>query len=152
MIVALGEKRFRPGPSNWIPSRSRLEGDDILMDPQIHVPELPEVENRGFETLAPKLTGRRILDAQFFSHHVVRQKLLSAPQSGVRNQGVEVRPPAHGKFIVLTLDEGALSIHLGMTGQAAAGFRTRNPMRAAIFKARPRLCWFTTTVRPFRED
>jgi len=35
--------------------------------------------------------------------------------------------------IVLTLDEGALSIHLGMTGRAA-GFQKPGPYARAIFK------------------
>jgi formamidopyrimidine-DNA glycosylase len=78
------------------------------------VPELPEVET-VVRTLAPKLTGRRIVDAQFSSHHVVRQKFLVLRRH-VRNQLVKsVR--RHGKFIVLELDEGVLTIHLGMTGK-----------------------------------
>jgi len=78
------------------------------------VPELPEVET-VVRTLAPKLTGRRMIDAQFFSHHVVRQKFAML-RKHVRNQTVQsVR--RHGKFIVLQLDEGILSIHLGMTGK-----------------------------------
>jgi formamidopyrimidine-DNA glycosylase len=94
------------------------------------VPELPEVET-VVRTLAPKLTGRRILDAQFFSHHVVRQN-FSALRKRVRNQGVQsVR--RHGKFIVLTLDEGALSIHLGMTGKLLLDSEP-GPYARAIFK------------------
>jgi formamidopyrimidine-DNA glycosylase len=78
------------------------------------VPELPEVET-VVRTLAPKLTGRRMIDAQFFSHHVVRQNFATL-RKRVRNQTVKsVR--RHGKFIVLELDEGILSIHLGMTGK-----------------------------------
>jgi formamidopyrimidine-DNA glycosylase len=78
------------------------------------VPELPEVETI-VRSLAPKLTGRRILDAQFSSHHVVRQN-FSKLRAHVRNQTVNaVR--RHGKFIVLELDRGVLSIHLGMTGK-----------------------------------
>jgi formamidopyrimidine-DNA glycosylase len=78
------------------------------------VPELPEVET-VVRTLAPKLTGRRMIDAQFFSHHVVRQNFATL-RKRVRNQTVRsVR--RHGKFIVLELDQGILSIHLGMTGK-----------------------------------
>jgi len=56
-----------------------------------------------------------MIDAQFFSHHVVRQKFAML-RKHVRNQTVQsVR--RHGKFIVLQLDEGILSIHLGMTGK-----------------------------------
>ena len=78
------------------------------------MPELPEVET-VVRTLAPKLTGRRMIDAQFLSHHVVRQN-FGTLRKRVRNQTVQsVR--RHGKFIVLELDEGILSIHLGMTGK-----------------------------------
>ncbi len=78
------------------------------------MPELPEVET-VVRSLAPKLTGRRILDAQFSSHHVVRQK-FSELRKRVRNQLVK-SVERHGKFIVLTLDRGVLVIHLGMTGK-----------------------------------
>jgi formamidopyrimidine-DNA glycosylase len=78
------------------------------------VPELPEVET-VVRSLAPRLTGRRIVDARFSSHHVVRQK-FSVLRGRVRNQPVKsVR--RHGKFIVLELDHGFLTIHLGMTGK-----------------------------------
>ena len=78
------------------------------------MPELPEVET-VVRSLAPRLTGRRILDAQFFSHHVVHQK-FPVLRKRVRNQRVKsVR--RHGKFIVLELDQGVLTIHLGMTGK-----------------------------------
>jgi formamidopyrimidine-DNA glycosylase len=78
------------------------------------VPELPEVET-VVRTLAPKLTGRRIVDAKFSSHHVVRQKFAEL-RKRVRNQLVN-SVERHGKFIVLTLDRGVLVIHLGMTGK-----------------------------------
>jgi len=78
------------------------------------VPELPEVET-VVRTLAPKLTGRRIVDARFTSHHVVRQK-FSALRAHVRNQPVK-SVERHGKFIVIELDRGVLTVHLGMTGK-----------------------------------
>jgi len=78
------------------------------------VPELPEVET-VVRTLAPRLTGRRILDAHFTSHHVVRQK-FSALRARVRNQPVK-SVERHGKFIVIELDRGVLCVHLGMTGK-----------------------------------
>jgi formamidopyrimidine-DNA glycosylase len=94
------------------------------------VPELPEVET-VVRTLAPKLTGRRILDAQFSSHHVVRQKFPTLRRR-VRNQLVKsVR--RHGKFIVLELDQGVLSIHLGMTGKLLLNSEP-GPYARAIFK------------------
>ena len=66
-------------------------------------------------TLAPRLTGRRILDAKFSSHHVVRQP-FAALRRHLRDQRVH-SVERHGKFIVLTLDRGVLVIHLGMTGK-----------------------------------
>jgi formamidopyrimidine-DNA glycosylase len=78
------------------------------------VPELPEVET-VVRTLAPRLTGRRILDARFSSPHVVRQK-FPALRKRLRGQLVK-SVERHGKFIVLTLDEGVLVVHLGMTGK-----------------------------------
>jgi formamidopyrimidine-DNA glycosylase len=94
------------------------------------VPELPEVET-VVRTLAPKLTGRRILDAQFFSRHVVRQK-FPALRRRVRNQPVKsVR--RHGKFIVLELEQGVLSIHLGMTGKLLFDSKP-GPYARAIFE------------------
>jgi len=94
------------------------------------VPELPEVET-VVRTLAPKLTGRRIREAQFFSRHVVRQK-FSALQAHVRGQKVNaVR--RHGKFIVLELDQGVLSIHLGMTGKLLLDSEP-GPYARAIFE------------------
>ncbi len=94
------------------------------------MPELPEVET-VVRTLAPRLTGRRIVDAQFSSHHVVRQK-FAALRKRVRNQPVKsVR--RHGKFIVLELDQGVLSIHLGMTGKLLLDAEP-GPYARAVFK------------------
>jgi formamidopyrimidine-DNA glycosylase len=78
------------------------------------VPELPEVET-VVRSLAPRLPGRRIIDAKFSSKHVVRQN-FSTLRKRVRNQLVK-SVERHGKFIVLTLDQGVLVIHLGMTGK-----------------------------------
>ena len=78
------------------------------------MPELPEVET-VVRSLAPRLAGRRILNAKFFSRHVVRQKFPVLARR-LRNQSVK-SVSRHGKFIVLQLDHGILSIHLGMTGK-----------------------------------
>ncbi|HYK17997.1 MAG TPA: bifunctional DNA-formamidopyrimidine glycosylase/DNA-(apurinic or apyrimidinic site) lyase [Bryobacteraceae bacterium] len=78
------------------------------------MPELPEVET-VVRSLAPRLTGRKIEDARFSSHHVVRQKFATLRQR-VRGQRVNsVR--RHGKFIVMELERGFLTVHLGMTGK-----------------------------------
>ena len=94
------------------------------------MPELPEVET-VVRTLAPRLTGRRILDARFSSRHVVRQK-FPALRKRVRNQRVK-SVTRHGKFIVLTLDEGVLVIHLGMTGKLLLDAEP-GPYARAIFE------------------
>jgi formamidopyrimidine-DNA glycosylase len=78
------------------------------------VPELPEVET-VVRTLAPRLTGRRIIKATFSSRHVVRQDFAMLARR-LRKQPVK-SVSRHGKFIVLELDNGVLSIHLGMTGK-----------------------------------
>ncbi len=78
------------------------------------MPELPEVET-VVRSLAPRLTGRRIVDAKFSSHHVVRQPFATL-RKHVRGQLVK-SVERHGKFIVLRLDRGVLVIHLGMTGK-----------------------------------
>jgi formamidopyrimidine-DNA glycosylase len=78
------------------------------------VPELPEVET-VVRTVARHLTGRLILSAEFTSRHVTpgNRAKLSAHLAGRRIESVRRR----GKFILITLDQGAFSIHLGMTGQ-----------------------------------
>ncbi len=78
------------------------------------MPELPEVET-VVRTVAPYLTGRRIVSARFTSRFVTpgNRSSLAARLAGRAVQRVHRR----GKFIVLTLDQGALTIHLGMTGK-----------------------------------
>ena len=94
------------------------------------MPELPEVET-VVRTLAPKLTGRRIVNARFYSKHVVRQKFPVLARR-VRDQRVNsVR--RHGKFIVLELDCGVLTIHLGMTGKLLMDSEP-GPYARAIFE------------------
>ena len=78
------------------------------------MPELPEVET-VVRSLAPRLTGRRILNATFSSKFVVRQPFEELSE---RLRGQLVRAVRrHGKFIVAELEVGALLIHLGMTGK-----------------------------------
>ena len=81
-------------------------------------------------TLAPRLTGRRILEAEFFSAHVVKQNFdeLAAHVAGQVVTAVERR----GKFIVLRLDVGTLTVHLGMTGKLLIDARP-GPYTRALF-------------------
>jgi len=78
------------------------------------VPELPEVET-VVRSLAPHLVGRRIVRAEFTSRFVTPgdRRKLAGRVSGRRIRNVARR----GKFILITLDEGMLVVHLGMTGQ-----------------------------------
>ena len=78
------------------------------------MPELPEVET-VVRSLAPRLTGRRIMEASFSSTIVVRQN-FDELAARLRRQLVK-SVTRHGKFIVVELETGTLSIHLGMTGK-----------------------------------
>lgn len=94
------------------------------------MPELPEVET-VVRSLAPRLAGRRIVDARFSSRHVVRQK-FSTLRGRVRDQAVKsVR--RHGKFIIVELDHGFLTIHLGMTGKLLVN-NEPGPYARAVFE------------------
>lgn len=94
------------------------------------MPELPEVETIVRE-LAPRITGRHILSAEVLHPRIVRYcgADLSVCLAGRRIEEVQ----RHGKFILIRLNEGWLTIHLGMTGQlllnAEPGIHTR-----AIFR------------------
>lgn len=63
-------------------------------------------------TLAPRLAGRRILEARFYSKLVMRGE-PDPPLAGLRVQSVR----RHGKNILIALDGGILAVHLGMTGK-----------------------------------
>jgi formamidopyrimidine-DNA glycosylase len=78
------------------------------------LPELPEVET-VVRTLAPHLRGRRIVEASFSSRFVTpgNRKTLARRLADRTIQAVQRR----GKFIVMQLDEGTLTVHLGMTGR-----------------------------------
>jgi formamidopyrimidine-DNA glycosylase len=78
------------------------------------MPELPEVET-VVRTLQPHLRGRRIVSASFSSRFVTpgNRKALARRLTQRTIQSVQRR----GKFIVMQLDEGTLTVHLGMTGR-----------------------------------
>jgi formamidopyrimidine-DNA glycosylase len=77
------------------------------------MPELPEVET-VVRTVAPHLAGRRIVEARFDSRFVTpgNRKRLAERLTGRSVESIQRR----GKFIQVTLDQGVLTIHLGMTG------------------------------------
>ena len=78
------------------------------------MPELPEVET-VVRTVAPRLLGRQILRARFYSRFVMRD---DAAKTAARLRGRRIEAVGrHGKFILITLSGGlTLAIHLGMTG------------------------------------
>ena len=78
------------------------------------MPELPEVETI-VRTVTPRLLGREIRAARFYSKLVLRGDAAGAARR-LRGRSIEaVR--RHGKFIVVELSGGLmLTIHLGMTG------------------------------------
>jgi formamidopyrimidine-DNA glycosylase len=78
------------------------------------VPELPEVET-VLRTLAPRLLGRRFVEAHFYSRLVMRG---DAEETAGRLRGRVIRAiERRGKFLVFDLGGETLSIHLGMTGR-----------------------------------
>lgn len=78
------------------------------------MPELPEVET-VVRSVAAHLTGRRILETRFTSRFVTpgSRSKLTQRLSGRRIKSVKRR----GKFIIIALDQGTLTVHLGMTGK-----------------------------------
>jgi formamidopyrimidine-DNA glycosylase len=78
------------------------------------MPELPEVET-VVRSVAAHLAGRRILESRFTSKFVTpgSRARLAQRLAGRRIESVKRR----GKFIVIALDQGTLTVHLGMTGK-----------------------------------
>ena len=85
-------------------------------------------------TVAPHLIGRRIVSAEFTSRHVTpgdRAKLSKRLKDAVV-QSVSRR----GKFILLKLDSGVFTVHLGMTGKLLVSqndMKARTPHTYGIF-------------------
>jgi formamidopyrimidine-DNA glycosylase len=78
------------------------------------MPELPEVETIVRE-LSPRLRGRQILSVEVLQPRITRHSKqdITTVLPGRRIEQVR----RHGKFIIVQLDQGCLTIHLGMTGQ-----------------------------------
>jgi formamidopyrimidine-DNA glycosylase len=78
------------------------------------MPELPEVETIVRE-LSPRLRGRHIVAVEVLQPRITRHSIqdITVVLPGRRVRDVR----RHGKFILVDLDEGCLTIHLGMTGQ-----------------------------------
>jgi formamidopyrimidine-DNA glycosylase len=94
------------------------------------MPELPEVET-VVRSLAPHLPGRTILHAEFGSKFVTPGDRKSLAK---RIKGRTIRSVRrHGKFILIELDRGVLSVHLGMTGKLLLD-GSRGPHSYGIFE------------------
>ncbi len=93
------------------------------------MPELPEVETI-VSTIAPRLTGLRIISAEFLSSIVLRHCVETDPQDLV-SQSVRLLE-RRGKFILIHLERHVLVIHLGMTGKLLFD-SGRTPYTRAIF-------------------
>jgi len=78
------------------------------------MPELPEVDT-VVRSVAAHLAGRRIVSTSFSSRFVTpgSRAKLSQRLAGRRIESVTRR----GKFILIALDQGTLTVHLGMTGK-----------------------------------
>ena len=78
------------------------------------MPELPEVET-VVRSVAAHLAGRRIVSTSFTSRFVTpgNRAKLTQRLAGRRIESVTRR----GKFILIALDQGTLTVHLGMTGK-----------------------------------
>ena len=95
-------------------------------DKQTYRTQLETIVN----ALAPRLAGRHICTAEFFSDIVLRHCVApnGADLVGQSIRSVERR----GKFIVIQLDRLVLAIHLGMTGKFLFD-SGRTPYTRAVF-------------------
>jgi formamidopyrimidine-DNA glycosylase len=93
------------------------------------MPELPEIETIVRE-LAPRIRGRRIISAEILHPRAVRYSKLDVATHGAGRRIADVA--RHGKFIVIQLDKGCLTVHLGMTGQLLFD-SPRTPYTRAVF-------------------
>jgi formamidopyrimidine-DNA glycosylase len=94
------------------------------------MPELPEVETIVRE-LAPRLRGRRIVSAEILHPRTTRYSQADVAANAAGKCIVDVG--RRGKFIVVPLDDGCLTIHLGMTGRLLMD-SNRTPYTRAIFE------------------
>ena len=79
------------------------------------MPELPEVETAR-RVLAPQLTGRRITDVRVLCPQVIAYPDAEVFCGGVAG-AVVLGLARRGKFLLLQLDRGTVTLHLRMTGR-----------------------------------
>jgi formamidopyrimidine-DNA glycosylase len=94
------------------------------------MPELPEVETIVRE-LTPRLIGRHVLSAEILNPRITRYAATDVA-SAVAGRRIG-RIGRHGKFILLYLDHGVMTVHLGMTGQLLFDVQP-GPHTRAVFR------------------
>jgi formamidopyrimidine-DNA glycosylase len=94
------------------------------------MPELPEVETI-VRSLQPRIRGRRIVSAEILHPRIVRYSKHDVAEAVTGQRIRDIK--RHGKFILIELERGFLTVHLGMTGQVL--FDTpRTPYTRAMFQ------------------
>ncbi|MEE9202077.1 MAG: bifunctional DNA-formamidopyrimidine glycosylase/DNA-(apurinic or apyrimidinic site) lyase [Dehalococcoidia bacterium] len=78
------------------------------------MPELPEVETIKND-LVPALEGRRFIEVEVLNPGSVRYPSSEEFRRGLAGRGV-LRLGRRGKYLIMYLDQGALVVHLMMTG------------------------------------
>ena len=79
------------------------------------MPELPEVETIRRD-LAAAIVGRRVVRAEVRDASLVHEPSVEGFRGGIRGQTVR-RARRRGKYLLLHLDDGALVLHLMMSGR-----------------------------------
>lgn len=105
------------------------------------MPELPEVETIVRE-LAPRLLGRRVLSVEVLNRRITRHSPEDITQALPGRRIENIR--RHGKFILMDLDQGLLTIHLGMTGKLRFD-TTPTPYTRVIFTLEDSLLLYDDT-------
>ena len=78
------------------------------------MPELPEVETIKND-LAPVVEGRRFVEVEVLNPRSIRHPSPEEFRRGLAGRGV-LRLGRRGKYLIIYLDQGALVVHLKMTG------------------------------------
>jgi formamidopyrimidine-DNA glycosylase len=100
------------------------------------VPELPEVEHLK-RTLEPTLIGATVLTVRVHRRDVVRQirgKRRRSMKADLLHGQTITRLERHGKQLAVISDDGAICVHLGMSGQC----RVRDPRVVEVTAANGR--------------
>ena len=101
------------------------------------MPELPEVETLK-RALTPLVLNKRILELSFLRKNLRFPIPLTKIRKGLLNQTVS-KITRSGKYILLHVPDGALLIHLGMSGRVlqASSMKPVEKHTHAVFKFEP---------------